>query len=110
VVPEGGKAMGALAPSPEDAKKQEDGTNDLANPTHSLEPNLRCPPACLLAAAREPVDDLWIMRLPARTVAGPCARRYLCARRSRCRAWPGERHGTEAAPGAAIGGPLLKLQ
>ena len=35
--------MGALAPSPEDAKKQEDGANDLANPTHSLEPNLHSP-------------------------------------------------------------------
>jgi len=57
--------MGALAPSPEDAKKQEDGANHLANPTHSLEPNalpLSVPPG----RCAEPVDDLWIMRLPAR--------------------------------------------
>jgi hypothetical protein len=28
--------MGALTPGPEDAKKQEDGADDLANPTHGL--------------------------------------------------------------------------
>lgn len=35
--------MGALPPSPEDAKNQEDGADGLANPTHSPKPNLRCP-------------------------------------------------------------------
>ena len=95
--------MGALAPSPEDAKKQEDGADGLTNPRHGPKPNLRCPPACPLAAARKPVDDLWIMRLPARAVAGPCSRRCLCARRPRCRALRGESHSTEAVPGAAIG-------
>jgi hypothetical protein len=46
--------MGALAPSPEDTKKQEDGADYLANSTHGPDPNLRCPGACLLAAARKP--------------------------------------------------------
>src|SRR5436190_11956786 len=34
VLPEGSKAMGAHAPSPEDAEKQESGASNLANPTH----------------------------------------------------------------------------
>jgi hypothetical protein len=36
VLAEGCKAMGALTPSPEDAKQQEDGADDLANPPHGL--------------------------------------------------------------------------
>jgi len=36
VFPEGSKAMGALAARPEDAEKQEEGADDLANPTHGL--------------------------------------------------------------------------
>jgi len=34
VLPEGRQAMGALTPSPEDAKKQENRADDLADPTH----------------------------------------------------------------------------
>ena len=36
VLPEGTKAMAALTPCPEDAEKEKNGADDLANPTHSL--------------------------------------------------------------------------
>ncbi len=36
VLPEGSKTMVALTPNPEDAEKQENGADNLANPTHSL--------------------------------------------------------------------------
>ena len=36
MLPEGTEAMVALTPDPEDAEKQENGADNLANPTHSL--------------------------------------------------------------------------
>src|SRR5258708_24376743 len=36
VLPEGGQAVAALPPGPEDAKQQEDGASDLADPAHGL--------------------------------------------------------------------------
>jgi hypothetical protein len=36
VFPEGSKAMSALASGPEDAEKQEEDADDLANPMHGL--------------------------------------------------------------------------
>jgi len=36
VLPEGSKTMVGLTPNPEDAEKQENGADNLANPTHSL--------------------------------------------------------------------------
>jgi hypothetical protein len=44
VLPEGSKAMGAHAPSPEDAEKQENGADSLANPTHGPRLSLRPSP------------------------------------------------------------------
>lgn len=41
VLPEGTKAVGALTPGPEDAEKQENGADHLANPTHSPQAILR---------------------------------------------------------------------
>src|SRR5215475_7350811 len=35
VLPEGGQAMGALTPGPEDTEEEENGADNLANPTHS---------------------------------------------------------------------------
>jgi len=35
VLPEGTKAVGALTPGPEDAEKQYNGADNLANSTHS---------------------------------------------------------------------------
>jgi hypothetical protein len=36
VLPESGEAMAALPPGPEDADKQQNGADNLANPTHGL--------------------------------------------------------------------------
>lgn len=36
MLPEGSKTMVALTPGPEDAEKQENSADNLANPTHSL--------------------------------------------------------------------------
>jgi hypothetical protein len=62
VLPEGTKAVGALTPGPEDAEKQENGADNLANPTHSSQAILRLlslpgapfcrGAACLLSPAR----------------------------------------------------------
>jgi hypothetical protein len=41
MVPEGRKAIGTLTPSPEDAKKEENGADDLADATHSVKVLLR---------------------------------------------------------------------
>src|SRR5215813_14893848 len=43
VLPEGTKPMGAHTPGPEDAEQQEDGADDLANPTHGPKVS-PCPP------------------------------------------------------------------
>ncbi len=57
--------MAALAPSPEDAKKQEDGADDLANPTHGRKtiPGSRAQPwwtpPCPWMYAASPVPVNW---------------------------------------------------
>ena len=55
MVPEGRKAMAALTPGPKDAEKQENGADNLANPTHALK---TIPAATAVTGLRDPCGGL----------------------------------------------------
>jgi hypothetical protein len=56
MLPKGSEAMTGLTPDPEDAEKQENGADNLANPTHS--------PKTIPAAAAAAVDRSVVTQRP----------------------------------------------